>query len=112
MFAFEVDEAGNNTWRTLKSVSLKAGESANIPFETIEKGQWIRVNVNQQTRATLHLSYSQKDMRSTTPDAIFAGLANISETEASAGLLWGLGNNRRKPGILAGTDSDNIFYLK
>ncbi len=108
-FTFEVDETGNNNWKALKSVSVKAGESANVPFITAEKGEWIRVKADQASKATVHFSYAQKDSRTTTPDAMFEGLANISETETSAGLLWGLGNNRRKLGVLAGTSSDNAF---
>ena len=40
---------------------------------------------------------------------MFAGLADISESETSAGLLWSLSNNRRKLGILAGVTTDNGF---
>ncbi len=108
-FTFEVDENGNNSWKTLKSVSVQAGESANVPFIVAEKGEWIRVKTDQATKATVHFSYAQKDNRSNTSDAIFAGLSNVSETETNAGLLWGLGHNRRKLGVLAGTASDNSF---
>jgi hypothetical protein len=108
-FTFEVDEAGNNNWKTLKSVTVKAGESANVPFIAAEKGEWIRIKADQASKATVHFSYAQKDNRSNTSDAMFAGLSNVSETETSAGLLWGLGNNRRKLGVLAGTASDNAF---
>ncbi|MDP2061202.1 MAG: hypothetical protein Q8J97_15775, partial [Flavobacteriaceae bacterium] len=108
-FTFEVDENGDNNWKTLKSVSVKAGESANVPFIVAEKGEWVRVKTDQASKATVHFSYAQKDNRSNTSDAMFAGLSNVSETETSAGLLWGLGNNRRKLGVLAGTASDNAF---
>jgi len=108
-FTFEVDAAGNNNWKTLKSVTVKAGESANVPFETTENGEWIRVKADQASKVTVHFSYAQKDSRSTASDAMFAGLSNVSETETNAGLLWGLGNNRRKLGVLAGTASDNTF---
>ncbi len=108
-FTFEVDEAGNNNWKTLKSVAVKAGESAYVPFIAAEKGEWIRVKADQASKATVHFSYAQKDNRSITSDTMFAGLSNVSETETSAGLLWGLGNNRRKLGVLAGTTSDNAF---
>ena len=108
-FTFEVDEAGNNNWKILKSVSVKAGESANVPFIAAEKGEWIHVKADQASKATVHFSYAQKDNRSTASDAMFAGLSNVSETETSAGLLWGLGNNRRKLGVLAGTVNDQNF---
>lgn len=108
-FTFEVDENGNNNWKALKSVSVKPGESANVPFITAEKGEWIRLTTDRATKATVHFSYAQKDNRTTVPDAMFAGLANVSETETSAGLLWGLGSNRRKLGVLAGTANDQKF---
>ena len=108
-FTFEVDENGDNNWKTLKSVSVKAGESANVPFIAAEKGEWIRVKADQASKATVHFSYAQKDNRSATSDAIFAGLSSVTETETSAGLLWGLGNNRRKLGVLAGTANDQNF---
>jgi hypothetical protein len=108
-FIFEVDETGNNKWKILKSIPVKAGESENVPFITAEKGEWIRVTVDKATKATVHFSYAQKEQRTSLPDPIFAGLAIVSEPETSSGLLWGLGNNRRKLGILAGTVSDERF---
>lgn len=108
-FTFEVDENGNNTWKSLKSVSVKAGESANVPFIAEEKGEWVRVKADQATKATVHFSYTQKEMRSDAVDAIFVGLSPVSKSETTGGLLWGLGNNRRKLGVLAGTVNDQNF---
>ena len=108
-FTYEVDENGDNTWKTLKTVSLKPDESADVPFITTEAGEWVRVKVDKATKATVQFSYAQKDVRSQTADPIFAGIANVSSSETSAGLLWGLGNNRRKLGVLAGTVSDQSF---
>ena len=108
-FSFEVDENGNNTWKSLKSVLVKAGESANLPFETNEKGEWIRVKADQATKATVHFSYAQKETRSDAVDAMFVGLSPVSKSETTGGLLWGLGNNRRKLGVLAGTVNDQNF---
>ena len=108
-FTFEVDEAGNNNWKSFKSLVVKAGESANVPFVSTDKGEWIRVKTNQDTKATVHFSYTQTDLRGTTPDAMFAGVAKLSASETNAGLLWGLGDNRRKLGVLAGTVNDQQF---
>jgi hypothetical protein len=108
-FTFEVDEKGNGKWKILQSVSVNANGSINILFTGEQKGEWIRVKAEQGSKATVHFSYAQKDNRTTNADAMFAGLANVSETHASGGLLWGLGNNRRKLGLLAGTASDNVF---
>lgn len=108
-FTFEVDENGNDSWKTLKLVKVKAGESANVPFADAEKGEWIRVKADNETKATVQFSYAQKDKRSNTSDDLFLGLASVSDTETSAGLLWGLGHNRRKLGVLAGTVDDHKF---
>ncbi len=108
-FKFEVDEKGNNNWKILKTVVTRAGESVNVTFDTIETGEWVRVSPDKETRATIHFSFTQRDQRSTIPDPIFKGLAEVSNTEISAGLLWGLSNNRRKLGVLSGTANDSSF---
>jgi len=108
-FTLEVDSKGNNSWKILKTVSVKAGEAANLIFTEKETGEWIRVKADKNTKATVHFSYTQTDNRKTVADPIFAGLATVNSTETTAGLLWGLGNNRRKLGVLAGTENDQKF---
>lgn len=108
-FTFEVDAKGNGYWTVLKSVAVKAGEAVNVPFEINEKGEWVRVQSDQPTKATVHFSYAEKDGRDATSDKIFEGLADVAANNTSAGLLWGLGNNRRALGILAGTVTDEGF---
>lgn len=108
-FSFEVDEKGNNTWKSIKKITLKAGTCANIPFDKIVKGEWIRVVSNKATKATVQFSYVQKDIRTKTSDPIFAGLANVNKSNSNAGLLWALGNNHRAMGVVAGEVSDNHF---
>ncbi len=106
-FTFEIDEKGNNTWKTLKSLKLNADVAVNVPFT--EKGEWIRVKADQASIATVHFSYSQKDKRTVISDPIFAGLTKVNESSANAGFLWDLGDNRRKMGLLAGVVSNNDF---
>ncbi|MEI7422608.1 MAG: hypothetical protein WCK18_10960 [Prolixibacteraceae bacterium] len=106
-FSFEVDKKGNNQWGPLKSVTVKAGEAVNIPFT--ETGEWVRVKTDKDTKTTVHYTYAQKDARTKTADPVFAGLAPVSAPSINAGLLWGLGDNRRKLGILAGEASDKGF---
>ena len=107
IFTFEIDEKGNNTWKSIKSLKLNADVAVNVPFT--EKGEWIRVKTDQATNATVHFSYSQKDKRTVNSDPIFTGLTKVSEQTSNAGLLWDLGDNRRQMGILAGTVSDKDF---
>ncbi len=108
-FTLEVDAKGNNSWEILKTISVKAGEAANLIFTEKETGEWVRVKTDKATKATVHFSYTQKDNRSTKADPMFAGLAPVSASETNAGLLWGLGNNRRKLGVLAGAENDQKF---
>ena len=106
-FSFEIDRNGTANWENLKKITVKVGESMNVPF--VEKGEWVRVKAEQATTATVHFSYAQKDPRATTADPVFAGLAPVSLNRSQAGLLWDLGDNRRKLGILAGDVSDESF---
>ena len=106
-YTFEVDKKGNNQWDTFQSVTVKADQAINIPFS--EKGEWVRVKIDQSTKTTVHFSYAQKEMRSKTASPIFAGLAPLISSNIEAGYLWDLGDNRRKLGILAGEVSDKLF---
>jgi hypothetical protein len=114
-FTFEVDKKGNNTWTKLKTIPVRSGESVDVPFKSGEQGEWVRVLPDKATIATVHFDYAAKDGRGTQSDPIFAGLADVNETGSSVGLLWGLGNNRRKLGVLAGTatntgSTENGYY--
>lgn len=108
-FRFEVDKKGNNQWTDLKSVSVNAGQSALVLFNEEETGEWVRVSPDQATTATVHFDYAATDNRTTQPDSIFKGLAPVAEGSTTAALIWDLGRNRRKMGVLAGTVSDNEF---
>jgi hypothetical protein len=108
-FTFEVDKSGTNNWSSLKVVKLEGSEAVIIAFTPEESGEWIRVKTDRDTKATVHFTFAQSDMRNIAPDAIFAGLSPLSSPESIGGLLWGLGNNRRKLGLLAGTASNTAF---
>ncbi|MGV8094016.1 MAG: hypothetical protein AB2L24_19305 [Mangrovibacterium sp.] len=104
-----MDEKGNNNWKVFKTVSLEPGEAVHVPFGNNEIGEWVRVSPDKQTKATVHFYYAAHDTRSSDPDILFNGLAHINENTSSGGLLWGLGNNRRKLGVLAGMVSNESF---
>lgn len=105
-FTFEVDETGNNRWKTLKEVSVKANGSAFVPFTATDKGEWIRVKTDKPTSATVSFNYTSSDTRPAAPNPIFAGLASVNADETYNGLLYGLGNDRRALGLLATTETD------
>ena len=64
-FTFEIDEAGNNEWKTLKSVTVNAGKATSVPFLSTERGEWIRVKTDKNTMATVSFNYTSPDIRST-----------------------------------------------
>lgn len=109
VFYFEVDKEGNNIWSPLKNIELKKGEAADIAFSGKETGEWVRVSVSGATKATVHFYYAEKENRTSIVDPVFAGLADVKENTTGAGLLWGLGEDRRALGILAGTVTDADF---
>jgi hypothetical protein len=114
-FVFEVDKNGIQKWEVLKTVTIRAGESANLEFSENETGEWIRVKPESATTATVSFNYSDIDERISTPDKKFDGIANVNNTSVKGGLLYGLGNNRRALGIAAvnfenGVATDGGYY--
>jgi len=101
-FTLERDLKGDDRWQSLRKVSVKPGETAAISFKPAEAGEWIRVKVNRNTKATVAFNYSDHSRFAPGKDGIFNGLAEAKEQNYSGGLLYGLGDNRRKMGVLAG----------
>lgn len=101
VFTFEVDGTGNNSWKILKTVTVEAGKAMNVLFTANDKGEWIRVKADKPTLATVSFSYTAKDDRNTSADAMFKGLVPVSEANTTGGLLYSLGDNRRALGVLA-----------
>ena len=106
IFTFEIDEAGKNEWKTLKSVTVNAGKSVSVPFASTEKGEWIRVKTDKNTLATVSFNYTTADPRSTSSDPIYQGLTTVKQNTTIGGLLYGLGDNRRALGVLANVTVD------
>jgi hypothetical protein len=114
-FVFEVDKNGNQNWEALKTVAIRAGESANVEFSENETGEWIRVKSESNTIATVSFNYSDVDERISSPAQMFNGIAEVKETDVLGGLLYGLGNDRRALGISAahfenGLETETGYY--
>ncbi len=105
-FTFDVDEAGCDAWKTLRSVTVEPNKALSLAFTAEDRGEWIRVKTDKPTRTTVSFNYTMKDNRPTTPATIFEGLAAAEENTLSGGLLYGLGDNRRALGLLANTTVD------
>lgn len=108
-FRLETDKSGNNKWDTLKTLTARPDEAILVTFTDNQTGEWIRVVSEKETRATVHFSYADKDDRQVIPDPVFSGIAEVTENNTMAALLWPLDKNRRKLGVLAGIASDSDF---
>lgn len=101
-FTFETDNAGNGNWTaTTTTEPIPAGGAFRVVFPADAPGEWIRVKSDVATTATVHFYYGDEDKRSTSSDAIFAGLAPVGQSTVIGGLLHGLGDDRRSLGIAA-----------
>lgn len=101
IFTFEADKEGNGNWSELRSVTVPAGSAAVVEFDESEPGEWIRTKTNLATTATVHFYFDDEETREGASDPIFAGLSEVSQNESSAGLIYGLGGDRRVLGMLA-----------
>ena len=102
-FTLEVDREGNGSWAPQQKVPVAPGTAVQLSFAADEVGEWIRVKSDVPTTATVHFYYADQDDRPARADAIFDGLAQVSDQKATAGLLYGLGDNRRALGMAAWT---------
>ncbi len=114
-FSFEVDKNGNGNFSKLKTIEVAPGSSEFIEFAENETGEWVRVQTNQATTATLNFNYTDPDERKSSPSNMFAGISTVDKTGGTGGLLYGLGDNRRALGVSAinienGIISENGYY--
>lgn len=100
-FTFETDNNGNRSWTHLRSVDVPAGSAAFVEFAETDPGEWIRAKADVSTTATVHFYFDDEETRKSASDPIFTGLAEVSEDKVSAGLIYGLGDDRRALGMLA-----------
>lgn len=100
---FELDIKGDNRWSVLKSHKLDAGASLYIPFDPSQEGVWIRAVINKPTTVSLSFVYKGDENRTLKSDKMFAGISQIGDRESNGGLLWSLGDDRRKLGVVANT---------
>lgn len=107
---FEIDLSGNGNWTKLTPLTLKPGKAADLPFDSSQKGEWIRVRSDRPAKLTVHFSYTDRSRFHPYQKEMFSGLAGAGQQKPyTGGLLRSLGNNRRSLGLLAGTVSDGRF---
>ncbi|SHN30655.1 hypothetical protein SAMN04488057_11864 [Cyclobacterium lianum] len=115
-FSLEIDRNGTGDWEELQVVSLDGAESSWLSFDQDTKGEWIRVTTDGATRASVHFSFSNPEQRTAYQKDIFEGIIPIQKDGYTGGLLYGLGDNRRKLGIAAkryqGESVENAGYYE
>jgi hypothetical protein len=108
-FKFETDKNGTDQWTTINTINAEPGKAVSIDFNSAEKGEWIRVTSSKNTKATIHFTYTDNGRFTKTADPMFDGIASLGNSDYSAGLMYGLGQDRRSLGLLAGKVSNGKF---
>lgn len=115
-FTFEVDNNGAGIWTSLEKITVPEGSSAVVPFEENTSGEWIRVVAGNSAKTTIHFTYADEDKRINRADPVFIGMSEVSESQSTGGLLYGLGDDRRALGIAAnhieGIESESTGYYE
>lgn len=96
--------------KVLKTVTVPASDSRFAEFSAADKGEWIRVVADKDTKGSVVFSFASKETRTEEMSPIFAGLSKIGEKHESDGLMLCLSQNRRKLGIAANTADGSAYY--
>ncbi len=106
-FTLQTDTNGKGSWKTIKTFRVGAGESVAYSFPTNQKGEWVRVISDSDTKATAGFAYTGTNNYEQADRALMAGFARTSSSERYGGLMWPLSDNRRALGILANKTDKN-----
>lgn len=96
--------------KVLKTVTVPASDSRFVEFSAADKGEWIRVVADKDTKGSVVFSFASKETRTEEMSPIFAGLSKIGEKHDSEGLMLCLSQNRRKLGVAANTADGSAYY--
>jgi hypothetical protein len=103
-FTLEVDRSGNNQWTELRRVEVPATGYTWTAFPATDRAAWIRIRSSQNIpHATAFFAYRNREPRTTTADARFAGLGTARATGA---LLHARGAEKKTLGVTVG----DTFY--
>jgi hypothetical protein len=90
---FETND-GRGEWKKLREVTVPVRGYEWVSFSPEEKGAWVRLRTDRDTKITADFHYSNADER-TTAAPIFAGLAAADAKDYSGGVLLTRGDNKR-----------------
>ncbi|MBW7891597.1 MAG: hypothetical protein H3C48_11355 [Chitinophagaceae bacterium] len=105
-FTFEIDTNGKGDWTSYKTIPVEPGKTAFIDFKPGEEGEWIRVKTSSNSTATVTFSYTGINSVKNNNNDLFTGLSKVSDGQSIGGLLYGLGNDKRRLGIAVQTYQD------
>ena len=101
-FILEVDELGDNEWKTWREVTLST-EMKNLWVEIPKnlKAVWLRIKTDRDVAVlSATLQYAGKDKRTIDTDPIFAGLSKAKSESSNGAFLLVRGNNQRTLAVL------------
>ena len=108
---FETDADGKGFWKQIRKITVEAGSSCFVPFSGKDNGIWLRARTDGDVSDfSIQMVYAQKETRTSEPDPMFNGLAEIEKGSVQGSLLYSLGKGRRSLGILSDIDGEKVFY--
>ncbi|MEM8736221.1 MAG: hypothetical protein AAGG44_18465 [Planctomycetota bacterium] len=91
----QVDRLGNNEWTDLSSFTLEQGRAKSVVLPADLDAKWIRFQTDRDCTATAFLHQTSAYPNSTKDTSqLFAGLADVEETNAVSGLIYAAKRNR------------------
>ena len=113
-FKIEVDREGTGAFEILRRITVPPMGYVPIVFNAEETGQWVRLIPQEPAEAvTAWFHYASNDKRTTTPSAIFNGLATAASSSDLGGVMRSLAGDDLPLGLIAQNRSNNDrpFYL-
>ncbi len=109
-FAIEVDLDGNNTWESLRKITVPNGKAVSEIFAPDEAGAWVRIKAETDANGvTANFQYRSRDKRESGNADLFAGVASAESPAVTTGVMRSLSYDRL--GLVAkGKDGASRYY--
>lgn len=107
----EIDEKGNDQWKTIETIELKGGEQFSKVLPSSLKGEWIRFTSDEDIKATAYVhAYSNRNFVEKERE-IFKGLTPITTTKESSKTIIRTGfPNRNLQYLVTDAQGNNKYY--
>jgi hypothetical protein len=105
----EVDIKGDGQWVKLREIPLASQASSSVGFPPQQQGAWLRLSTARDAlRVTAFFHYRGIDNRTAESSALFRGLAGVSDTNATGGILHARGSHFKTLRFLARNSSGEL----